>query len=148
MVKDELTSEEKFFEKAVVTEKFVKKYKNVIIGSVITIVLLVAGNMAYTINKQNTIESANSALAELQADSNNSATLARLESLSPELSDVWKYSQAVVNKDLAALDKLQDSQAALVADLASYELAQNSNKSSKLDAYASRKNAIYADWLI
>ena len=27
MVKDELTSEEKFFEKAVVTEKFIKKYK-------------------------------------------------------------------------------------------------------------------------
>jgi len=37
MVKEELNSEEKFFEKAVITEKFVKKYKNLLIGSVIAI---------------------------------------------------------------------------------------------------------------
>jgi hypothetical protein len=30
MVREELNSEEKFFEKAVITEKFVKKYKNLL----------------------------------------------------------------------------------------------------------------------
>jgi len=39
MVKEELTAEEQFFEKAVVTERFVKKYKNVMIGSLVVIVL-------------------------------------------------------------------------------------------------------------
>ena len=40
MVKEELNSEEKFFERSVITERFVKKYKNAIIASVVVIVLL------------------------------------------------------------------------------------------------------------
>lgn len=145
MVKDELTSEEKFFEKAVVIEKFVKKYKNLMIGSVIAIVLFVAGNIAYTVNKQNTIDSANEVLVELQADPSNKAALARLESLSPSLSSVWLYSQAIVNKDIATLEKLKSSKALLVGDLASYEVAQSSKDTAALDIYANRQNAIYAD---
>jgi len=145
MVKDELTSEEKFFEKAVVTEKFVKKYKNLIIGGVIATVLFIAGNVAYTINKQNTIDSANAVLAELQINSDNKATLARLESLSPALSNVWLYSQALVNKDTATLEKLKNSKALLIADLASYEAAQNTKDAQKLEAYANKQDVIYAD---
>ncbi len=145
MVKDELTSEEKFFEKAVVTEKFVKKYKNLIIGGVIATVLFIAGNVAYTINKQNTIDSANAVLVELQINSDNKATLARLESLSPALSNVWLYSQALVNKDTATLEKLKNSKALLIADLASYEAAQNTKDAQKLEAYANKQDVIYAD---
>ncbi|CAI6149783.1 MAG: hypothetical protein SPLUMA2_SPLUMAMAG2_01622 [uncultured Sulfurimonas sp.] len=145
MVKDELTSEEKFFEKAVVTEKFVKKYKNLIIGGVIATVLFIAGNVAYTINKQNTIDSANAVLAELQINSDNEATLARLESLSPALSNVWLYSQALVNKDTATLEKLKNSKALLIADLASYEAAQNTKDAQKLEAYANKQDVIYVD---
>ena len=145
MVKDELTSEEKFFEKAVVTEKFVKKYKNLIIGGVIATVLFIAGNVTYTINKQNTIDSANAVLAELQINSDNKATLARLESLSPALSNVWLYSQALVNKDTATLEKLKNSKALLIADLASYEAAQNTKDAQKLEAYANKQDVIYAD---
>ncbi|QSZ41590.1 hypothetical protein GJV85_05535 [Sulfurimonas aquatica] len=145
MVKEELTSEEKFFEKAVVTEKFVKKYKNLMIGSVVVIVLLVAGNITYTINKQNTIDAANETLEELQKDTTNQTTLARLNSLSPALHDVWVYSQAVASEDLNTLDTLKDSKAALVADLASYTLAQSSNDLSKLEAYSLKENAIYKD---
>ncbi len=145
MVKEELTSEEKFFEKAVVTEKFVKKYKNLMIAGVVAIVLFVVGNIAYTINKQNTIDSANIALAELQKNADNPATLARLESLSPSLSSVWLYSQAIANKDLASLEKLTSSKALLVGDLASYELAQNNKDIKELDEYANNQDAIYAD---
>lgn len=145
MVKDELTSEEKFFEKAVVTEKFVKKYKNLIIGGVIATILFIAGNVAYTINKQNTIDSANAVLAELQINSDNEATLARLESLSPALSNVWLYSQALVNKDTATLEKLKNSKVLLVADLASYEAAQNTKDAQKLEAYANKQDVIYVD---
>ena len=145
MVKDELTSEEKFFEKAVVTEKFVKKYKNVMIGSVVAVVLFVSGNIVYSINKKNTIDSANATLMELQANANNPASLARLESLSPELHDVWVYSQAIANKDMKQLETLTKSKALLVSDLASYEVAQNSKDISKLNAYAEKQNALYSD---
>ena len=145
MVREELTSEEKFFEKAVITEKFVKKYKKAMIGSVVAIVLFVAANIAYTTNKQNTIDSANAALAELQKNANNPATLARLKNLSPNLHDVWVYSQAVANQDAAKLESLKNSKALLIDDLASYELAQNSKDITKLNAYAERQNALYAD---
>jgi len=145
MVKDELTSEEKFFEKAVVTEKFVKKYKNIMIGSVAAIVLLVAGDIGYTINKQNTIDSANEVLGELQTTPNNPAQLARLASLSPALSDLWNYSQAIANKDVKALEKLKDSKTILIGDLSSYYTAQEANNTKALDSYASKNDAIYAD---
>ena len=145
MVREELTSEEKFFEKAVVTEKFVKKYKNVMIGSVVAVVLLVAGNITYNINKQNTLDSANETLAELQVNSNNPAKLARLESLSPALHDVWTYSQAVANSDTASLEKLKNSKTILIGDLASYEVAQSTNTKESLDVYAQNSDAVYVD---
>jgi len=145
MVKEELTSEEKFFEKAVVTEKFVKKYKNLMIGSVVAVVLFVAGNIAYNANKQNTIDAANVALATLQSNPADTAALSQLQTLSPTLADVWSYSNAVVKQDIKTLEKLQNSKAIFVGDLASYSVAQNIATSEKLDAYASKKDAIYAD---
>lgn len=146
MVKEELTSEEKFFEKAVVTERFVKKYKNVMIGSVVAVVLFVAGDIAYNVNKQNTIDSANATLAELQKSATpNPATVARLSSLSPALSDVWNYSQALAHKNIVEMEKLTKSKTILVGDLATYNVAQNSNSVVKLDAYSAKEDAIYAD---
>lgn len=145
MVKEELNSEEKFFEKAVITERFVKKYKNVIIGSFVAVVVVAFANIAYDINKQNTIESANKALSDLSKDANSIDALAKLKSLSPNLHDVWLYSKAVADKDLAALEKFKDSKAMLVGDLASYEIAQNTKDAAKLDAYALAQNAVYKD---
>jgi len=145
MVRNELTSEEKFFEKAVVTEKFLKKYKNLIVAGVIATALFIAGNVAYTINKQNTIDAANAVLTELQINPDNKATFARLESLSPPLSNIWLYSQALVNKDTVTLEKLKNSKALLIADLASYEAAQNTKDVQKLETYANKQDAIYVD---
>ncbi len=145
MVKEELNSEEKFFEKAVITERFVKKYRNAIIGSFVAVVVVAAANIAYDVNKQNKIDSANQALTELSKDANNSDALAKLKSLSPNLQDAWLYSKAVADKDLAALEKIKDSKAMLVGDLASYEIAQNTKDAAKLDAYALEQNAVYKD---
>jgi len=145
MVKEELNSEEKFFEKAVVTEKFVKKYKKIIIGSVIGVAFFVAGDIAYNISQANRIDSANEALLELQENANNEATLARLNSLSPALHDVWLYSQAVVSGDMQTLGNLESSKAQLISDLASYEVAQQTKNLTKLEDYASKQDAIYGD---
>ncbi len=145
MVKEELNSEEKFFEKAVITEKFVKKYKNSMIAAVVGVVILISANIAYDINKQNTKDAANAALVELKTDSTNAAALARLESLSPALHDVWVYSQAIVNKDTAALESLKNSKDVVVSDLASYELASGSKDMSTLDSYAMKQDSIYKD---
>ena len=145
MVKEELNSEEKFFEKAVITEKFVKKYKNLMIVSVIAIVILISANIAYDVNKENTRDAANVALLELMNDSTDSAALSRLGSLSPALKDVWVYSQAVANKDVTALESLKNSDDVIIGDLASYELAVESKDKATLDTYALKQNSIYKD---
>jgi len=145
MVKEELTSEEKFFEKAVVTEKFVKKYKNVMIGSVVAITLFVAGSITYSQMQEARIVDVNEALLELQSSKNSPATLSRLQSLSPVLYDVWLYSQAVVQENIAELEKLQNSDATFISDLSTYAVAQKSADVKKLDTYAENQSAIYAD---
>ena len=145
MVKDELNSEEKFFEKAVITEKFVKKYKNLMIGSLVVVVAVVASNIAYDINKQNNIESANQILLTLGENSDNTQTLKELKEVSPSLYDVWLLSQAIVDKDVATLKELKNSKVMLVGDLSAYELAQDSKDIDALDNYASKQNSIYRE---
>jgi len=145
MVKEELNSEEKFFEKAVITERFVKKYKNVMIGSVVAIVVLVSGNIIYDAKKQATIEEANSVLATLNNNPTDGASAKLLKSLSPSLYDVWLYSQAVTNKYVNKLNELKNSKDPIINDLVSYELAKDSKDVKALDEYALRENAIYKD---
>ena len=145
MVKEELTSEEKFFEKSVITERFVKKYKNVIIGSVVVIILAVVGNIAYDANQASTKSAANEALSEVQADNSNQAALARLEMLSPSLYDAYLYSKAIADKDVVTLEKLKSSKSILIGDLATYESAQQSQKSSELSTYSLKQDAIYKE---
>ncbi|NOR57534.1 MAG: hypothetical protein GQ474_03320 [Sulfurimonas sp.] len=145
MVKEELNSEEKFFEKAVITEKFVKKYKNLMIGAVVALVVVVGANIAYDINKQSQITAANSALLTLSEDATNSEALLTLKSISSELYDVWIYSNAVATKDMVTIKELTSSSAVMVGDLAKYEMAQDAKDSASLDSYASKQDAVYRD---
>lgn len=142
MVKDELSSEEMFFEKAVITERFIKKYKKVMIGSVIAIVVVVAANIAYNLKNENRIEAANTALAILQNDSNNAQALNDLKSLSNSLYEVYLYSNAVTNKDGKSLAELTKSKTPMISDLASYELAQDSKS---LEEYALKQDAVFKE---
>lgn len=145
MVKEELNSEEKFFEKAVITEKFVKKYKNLMIGSIVLIVIFVVSNVIYDSNKQSTIKEANAVLAKLSIDTNNESLKTSLKQLSPNLYDVWLYSQAVVSNDIDKLKSLSTSKTILVSDLANYEVASRTNNSDKLLDYSMKQDAIYKD---
>lgn len=142
MVKEELNSEEKFFEKAVMTEKFVKKYKKIMIASVVVVSLVVGANLAYDANESSKISAANETLFKLQKDSKNLEALNELKTLSPELYDVWTFSQAVANKDLEALKSLSGSKTLIVSDLVKYELATDS---ASLENYASKQDAIFKD---
>lgn len=142
MVKEELNSEEKFFEKAVITEKFVKKYKKAMIGSVVAIVLVVSANIVYDANENSKITAANAALTKLMKDSKDAHALSELKTSSSELYDVWMFSQAVANKDLDAIKSMKSSNTLVIDDLAKYELATNPNS---LDDYASAQDAIYRD---
>lgn len=145
MVREELNSEEKFFEKAVITEKFIKKYKNLMIGAVVIIVVVVGANIAYSINKESQIKEANRALATLSNDETNAEALLTLKSISSELYDVWRYSKAVAKKDMVTIKELTNSSAIMISDLAKYEIAQDSKDAASLASYASTQDAVYKD---
>ena len=145
MVKDELNSEEKFFEKAVMTERFVKKYKKPLIGLVAAIILVVAADLGYEASEQHRIESANATLTELQKNPADTVALARLESLSPALHDVWMYSQAIAQKNAEELEKLKNSKALMVNDISAYEAAEYKEDLAALQNYSQKQNAIYKD---
>ncbi|MCF6330251.1 MAG: hypothetical protein L3I99_01730 [Sulfurimonas sp.] len=145
MVKEELNSEEKFFEKAVITEKFVKKYKNMMIGAVILIIIVVVSNIVYNSNKQSTIKEANEILTKLSVDTNNENLKIKLEQLSPNLHDAWLYSQAIALNDIDKLKSLGASKAIFISDLANYEVASRSEDNDKLVKYSMNQDAIYKD---
>lgn len=148
MVKEELNSEEKFFEKAVMTERFVKKYKNLMIGSVVAVVVLVGANIGYTINNQNTIEAANATVASLDVNPSDKTLMEKLHTLSPALYDAWKYKRAVETEDTEAFKALESSNTLLVSDLAAYNVASKSEDIKLLNAYSLRENAMYKDLAI
>jgi len=142
MVKEELNSEEKFFEKAVMTEKFVKKYKKIMIASVAAIVIFVGANLAYDANENSKVTAANIALSKLQIDPQDTNAVNELKTLTPSLYDVWIFSQAVANKDIQAIKNLKDSKTLIVSDLVKYELAEDA---ASLEEYASKQDAIFRD---
>jgi hypothetical protein len=145
MVKDELNSEEKFFENAVKAERFVKKYRNAIIGGISAVVVLVVANVLYEADKAATAEAANAAYAALLQNSGDAEARSELKKLNPALYDIWTLSSAVASKDTKALEKLSSSKAPAVADIASYELAAATRDPKKLDAYSYRQDAIYKE---
>ena len=145
MVKEELNSEEQFFEKAVQTERFVKKYKKPLIGVVTALVLAVAGGSAYNLYTQNKIDQSNNAFNVLMADTNDKAAQEQLKTLNPKLYDVWLLSQALKTKDEAALNTLTSSKALLVADLATYQLAVMKKDEKGLTNYAQNSDALLGD---
>lgn len=145
MVKEELNSEEKFFENAVKTERFVKKYKNMLIGAVAGVVIIVTAMALYSSNQDAKIEAANRAFSALQKDSTNKQAAAELEQVNPALFDVWQLSNAITSKDAPALKKLSKSKTVAVSDMASYELAALNSDVKLLENYAYQQNAIYKD---
>ena len=145
MVKEELNSEEQFFEKAVQTERFVKKYKKPLIGVITVAILAIVGGSAYNITVQNKIDQSNIALNILMADASDSDAQEQLKSLNPKLFDVWSLSQALKSKDQDALRQLQNSKALVVADLAEYELSAIQEDEADLQTYAQKSNALLKD---
>jgi hypothetical protein len=145
MVKEELNTEEQFFESAVKTERFVKKYKKPLIGTVAAAVILIAAGSVYDLYRQNRVEQSNAAFAALQKNPADESAQKELRNLNRDLYDVWSLSQAVKTGDKEALQTLQKSKALAVSDLAAYESAVLDQDTSALEKYVLNQDAIYKD---
>lgn len=142
MVKERLSAEEQFFEKAVVTERFVKKYKNSIIAVVALVVVVAIANVAYDINAKSKKDTANKALLALLEDRNNQNALSELKSASGNLYELFKYKDAIDTNDKSALNSIKNSKQPIIADMAKYESATSSDE---LKNYMQNSGAIYKE---
>jgi hypothetical protein len=147
-VKEELSSEEKFFEKVVRLEGVAKKYKKII---VVGLVLISFAVVAVNINNylvQNKKELANKAFLTLKENPNNKDSLKVLKSNSPAMYELFNFHQAVLNSDVKILKKLSNSQNTVIADLSQYQLASLEENVSSLKEYTLSQDAMLKDMAI
>ena len=145
MVKEELSTEEQFFEQAVKTERFVKKYKKPLIAAVAAVALAVIGTAAYDAYSASKRDAANAAYMTLQSDPANAAAQQTLRANAPMLFDAWSMSEAIKNGDVKALQALASSPAAEVSDVSSYEAAAIAGDAKALGSYGYRQGALYKE---
>lgn len=144
-LKSELSSEEKFFESAIKTERFVKKYQKPLIASLVVLVLGIGGYAGYGAYEQAKIEKANIALNVLLMNPNDAKALKELADNSQPLHDLYQLSQALKNNDIKAVLALKNSSSSEVADIAAYESAIMSNNEKELESYSKKQDALYGD---
>ncbi|HEX5670278.1 MAG TPA: hypothetical protein VFX66_01980 [Sulfuricurvum sp.] len=144
-LKDELSSEEKFFESAIRTERFVKKYQKPLMVSVISLLFIVAGAIAYQAYDQSKIDNSNIALNTLLTNPNDTAALKTLSQENAPLYDLYTLSNAIKKGDVKTLQSLEKSEALAVADIASYEVAVLNNDQNALEEYTKKQGAVYQD---
>jgi hypothetical protein len=144
-LKDELNSEEKLFESALRTERFVKKYKKPLMGSVISLLLIVGGAIGYQAYDNTRVESSNAALNTLLANPIDKSALNTLENKNTKLYELFTLSKAIKESDIKSLEVLQKSQSPEIADMATYETAVLRADHSALENYTKKQGGMYQD---
>jgi hypothetical protein len=144
-LKEELSSEEKFFESAVRTERFVKRYQKPLIAAVAASLLVVGGAIGYQTYTKGKIESSNAAFNVLLINPSDTNAEQTLKNDNPKLYDVWKLSRGIAQNDVTILEGLKNSESFGVADIAQYEAASIKNDTQSLDQYTKKQGALYKD---
>jgi len=144
-LKEELSSEEKFFESAIRTERFVKKYQKPLIATVVASLLAAGGAIGYQAYTNAKLESSNAAFNLLLANPSDAKAEQTLKNDNPALYDVWKLSRGISQNDVSILEGLKHSEAFGVADIASYEAAAIKGDVASLDQYTKKQGALYKD---
>ena len=138
-IKDEISTEEQFFENFFKVEKFYKKYKKVILSSIGLVVVGLIGLTVSNIVSEQNLNSANDAYGKFLLNNEDKVALEELKSANEELykialfqtgkgesgstdiayvSDLVAYNNAVAKNDLIALDGMIMKQDFLLKDFA------------------------------
>jgi hypothetical protein len=144
-LKVELNSEEKFFENAIRTERFVKRYQKPLIAAVVASLFAVGGAIGYQAYSSAKLESSNEAFNLLLHNPTDTKAEQTLKNDNPALYDVWRLSRGISQKDITILESLKKSDAFGVADIASYEDAVIKKDIASLEQYTKKQGAFYKD---
>ena len=134
--KKEFESDEKMLASAFKLEKFYKKYKFLILGTVGAIVLFFGAKAVTGVIEESRLASANEAYVTLLENPKDSTALAQLKEKNPALFELFEYKNAMDNNNTEVLEKLSSSKNALVSDIAGYHLSVMKGTESNSKLYA------------
>ncbi len=144
-VKDELNSEEKFFENAIRTERFVKRYQKPLMASVVALVIGLSSYVGYGIYTDTQTAKANEALSKLLLNPSDATALKTLSDSSEDLYDLYRLSKALKESDPKTLGELKLSKSPEVADIAKYEDAVIHSDMKSLGEYSKQQDGLYLE---
>ena len=141
-VKTELSSEEKFLENFVRSERFFKKYKTLIFAFITIIIVAPIGFLIKNkIDESNKFE-ANIAFNKVLENSNDAKALADLKEKNKELYNVALYLQT--KNEL----KLADINVPLLKDLAKYQTAMANKSITELDNVSMQNDFLLKEFAV
>lgn len=137
-IKKELSAEESFLENSIKTERFFKKYRKAIIGTIIIAILAVVGSSIKDyMNEKHTTE-ANSLFNTVLSNPTDSATLEKLKAKDKKLYDIALYMQD--NSKAADVDYLKE--------LAIYTAAIEKNNETDITTASQNQKFLLKDFAI
>lgn len=141
-VKTELSSEEKFLENFVKSERFFKKYKTLIFGVITALIIgVIAFFIKNAIDESNKFE-ANIAFNKVLVNNNDAQALATLKEKNQQLYDVAKFLQ------LKNETKPEEINLPLLKELSKYQIALNEKSISQLDNLSMQNDFLLKEFAI
>jgi hypothetical protein len=141
-VKTELSSEEKFLENFVRSERFFKKYKTLILSFIVIVIVgFIAVFIKTKIDESNKFE-ANLAFNKVLENNNDSKALADLKAKNKDLYEIALYLQA--KKEAKTIE----TNVPLLKELSKYETALVNKSISELDNVSMQSDFLLKDFAI
>ncbi len=137
-MKTELTAQEQFIENFVKAEKVFKKYKTLILGALVGIVILIMAMVGYDyMEEQNKIK-ANLAFNEFIKDKNNEQALQTIKENNKNLSEIAMHIK----------DENHIPDVAVFKEIAMFQNAVKSGDTKTIDSLLSNNNFLFKDYAV
>ena len=137
-IKKEISTEESFIENFFKVEKFYKKYKKVLFGTVGVVIVAVIGISVSTYMSEQTKLKANIAFNEILKNPNDTNALSVLKSSNKKLYDIALYMQ----------DKKKATNIEFLKELTIYSAAMKNNSSDEISNATQNQKFILKDFAI
>ena len=105
-IKEELNTEEQFLENIIKSERFIKKYKKIIIGAVVIGIFAIGGYYTNKFIKERNFKAANLAYAKLIVNPNDAEAKSELKSKDVSLYALHEFKKSMENNDTTTLKSL------------------------------------------
>ena len=125
IIQEEFKNDEKIFASVFQLERFISKYKVVIVGAIVVLIVALIAWRVQVFIKEKDAQAASKIYYELlqKPDPNDAKLLEELKNKAPDLADLFSLSLAMTRGSEDQLKSLMGSKNPLVKEIATYQLA-------------------------